>query len=155
VLIAMKTFSSRLAFLVFATIIFVAQSWAQSQAFTEWKEKVATHFKTNIHIHIQAGDSRTGEALVAFTLDRSGKITATELRKSTGFADLDAAMVQAVENAQPFPPPPAEVDDSQLTFSAPFVFKQTTAIDIKPTTALDILTDQKLKAKLKGICRGC
>jgi protein TonB len=149
-MISMKIFSSRLASLIFGTIIFVAQSWAQSQAFPEWKEKVATHFRTHVHVHVRAGDSRTGEALVAFTLDRSGKITSTELKKSTGFAELDAAVVQAVENAQPFPPPPAEVDDSQLKFAAPFVFNRDAS-----STAVDIVTDEKLKAKLRGICRGC
>jgi hypothetical protein len=55
----------------------------------------------------------------------SGEITSANLeRKEYRLSDPDAAAVKAVENAQPFPAPPAEVDDSQLKFTYSFIFRK-------------------------------
>jgi periplasmic protein TonB len=122
-LLLTRKLSALLAWPIFLLIIFAVPSSAQSQAVTEWIQKIAAHFRTHAFVHPDS-TVHSGEVRVAFTLDRSGKITSANLEKSTGFSDLDAAAVKAVENAQPFPAPPAEVDDSHLKFSIPFIFRE-------------------------------
>src|SRR5262245_43246478 len=48
-----------------------------------------------------------GTAVVAFSVDRQGRITASRIARSSGSAALDNAALELVRQAQPFPPPPS------------------------------------------------
>lgn len=100
------------------------------------------------HLHVPPGfTNKTGEVSVDFTIDRSGKVISTKLVRSAGIPELDAAALAAVEAAQPFPVPPG-VDDSGLRIPVTFGFPPPTTADIEKG-------EEKLKARLKSICRGC
>jgi protein TonB len=61
-----------------------------------------------------------GVAIVSFSIDASGHLTAVSINQSAGDANLDAEALTTVRRASPFPPPPA---GAPRTFSAPLSFK--------------------------------
>ncbi|MFA5964949.1 MAG: TonB family protein [Sphingomonas sp.] len=61
-----------------------------------------------------------GMAVVLFTLDGTGRLTAIDVRQSSGSALLDRIAVRTVRRAAPFPAPPDGIDDP--TFSVAFHF---------------------------------
>ncbi len=46
------------------------------------------------------------EGIAVFTVDIKGNLSRIEIRKSSGLPELDAAAIEAVRRAAPFPPPP-------------------------------------------------
>jgi protein TonB len=46
------------------------------------------------------------EGIVAFYVDENGNLTHQAIYRASGRADLDAAALNAVRRATPFPPPP-------------------------------------------------
>ena len=123
-------------------ILFATPCWSQSDPASEWRLKIIGQLRP--HLHVPPGFSnRTGEAWVDFTIDRSGKVISTKLVRSSGNPKLDSAVLAAIEAAQPFPVPPG-VDDSGLKIPVTFDF-----------TNAPYLSEEKLKARLNGICRGC
>ncbi|MET0876560.1 MAG: TonB family protein [Tardiphaga sp.] len=63
-----------------------------------------------------------GVAGLSFTLDRSGRLLASRLTKSSGHAALDAEVLAMVRRAQPFPPFPPEKKGGSDVFNAPVSF---------------------------------
>lgn len=59
--------------------------------------------------HDEAMRSTQAAAVIAFWLDDRGDLTHQVLVRTSGFPAFDAAAVQAVRRAAPFPPPPAGV----------------------------------------------
>ena len=115
-------------------------------AVREWQRKIVEQVRT--HLHAPHGFSdRTGEAWVNLEIDRAGRLKSTKLVRSTGIPELDTAALAAIEAAQPFPPPP-EDNDSLLKIPAAIVFTGPMTGDINSS-------EEKLKAQLKEICRGC
>ncbi|WP_249137062.1 energy transducer TonB family protein [Bradyrhizobium canariense] len=70
-----------------------------------------------------AAMGQTGEARVAFVMDRSGKLISRTLAESAGSQSLDAAALAIVERAQPFPEAPSELTESSFSFTVPIVFR--------------------------------
>jgi len=74
-------------------------------------------------------------------------------QKNSGIPSFDAEALAIVERAQPFPMPPAKLDEERFRFIIPLNFRsrppsQIPNVDIGPeNTALD--------AKMRSICRGC
>jgi protein TonB len=122
-------------------ILFATPCWSQSDPAGEWRREIAAQIQASVHF--PSTIHQGGEARVAFTLDRSGRVTSTKLIRSSGLLELDQAALAAIENAH-FPSAPPEVDDSGLNFVAPMVF-----VPGKHEH------DEKMKARLQGICRGC
>ena len=64
-----------------------------------------------------------GTPWVSFGVSSSGGLSYARLSRSSGNGALDQAALSAVRRSAPFPPPPAGVPQSRLTFSMPFYFK--------------------------------
>ena len=64
------------------------------------------------------------EAVVAFTVDRSGRVMSAELKKSTGVPVLDKEALEWLQRTSPFPPPP-NIPEIELYFT------QTLKFDVK------------------------
>ncbi|MFA7262060.1 MAG: TonB family protein [Caulobacter sp.] len=62
------------------------------------------------------GEAGATAARVAFSLDRSGRLTGLRLAGSSGAPRFDREAMRAVRAAAPFPPPPAGVDAAGLRF---------------------------------------
>jgi protein TonB len=62
---------------------------------------------------------RLGEARLAFSIDRQGRVVTSRIVQSSGSDALDAEALALVKRAQPLPPPPAGLADNQLSFVVP------------------------------------
>lgn len=89
-----------------------------------WQRSVALHL--NKHKRYPS-DARSrgleGEAIVRFTMDRSGQVTLVDVIRSSGSAMLDAESLELLKRAQPLPRPPPVVLGESLEFSVPVRFK--------------------------------
>lgn len=63
-----------------------------------------------------------GEAVVVFTLDRSGRILAARIERTSGNKLLDRLALRTVRVAAPFPAPPADLPEGALQFQLAFNF---------------------------------
>jgi periplasmic protein TonB len=64
----------------------------------------------------------TGTAELAFTLDRTGKVVASRIVRTSGFASLDRETIDTVRRAEPFPPPPPNMPGETFDFTVPIRF---------------------------------
>lgn len=70
------------------------------------------------------GPHLSGEATLRFTLDTRGGIIAAAIERSSGNRMLDRIALRALRDASPFPPPPTEIRDRELTFTIRFRYNQ-------------------------------
>ena len=63
-----------------------------------------------------------GKTLIAFRIDRNGKILGLSVSRSSGHEILDEAALQAVKDAGPYPPIPDELNKSSLNFQIPISY---------------------------------
>jgi periplasmic protein TonB len=63
-----------------------------------------------------------GVVSVAFSINRQGKVVSSRIVKGSGSPLLDAEALDLIKRADPLPPPPAEIADSQLLFLVPIRF---------------------------------
>jgi len=98
-----------------------AQTDAQSESAQAWKAKLSAHIARSRVFPAEAM-GQTGEAKVGFVIDRSGKLVSRALAASTGSRPLDAAALEIVARAQPFPRPPLELKEETFYFVVPIVF---------------------------------
>src|SRR5690242_12892403 len=133
-------------------LLFATPCWPQSITANEWRRKIIEQLRAHLRVPPRVS-AKAGEVWVDVTIDRSGSVKSTKLVRSTSIPALDAAMLAAVTDAQPFPLPPR---DAQLAPRPPAAddgsLNIPLAFDFSPTKTLN---DEQLKARLKGICRGC
>ncbi|MDR3469469.1 MAG: TonB family protein [Xanthobacteraceae bacterium] len=75
--------------------------------------------------HLRYPPDRLGKAarvVVTFAIDRGGHLLSSAVVKGSGDAAFDAAALAMLKRADPLPPPPAEIADDGLTFTAPVDF---------------------------------
>ena len=63
-----------------------------------------------------------GVAVINLTMNRNGYVIDYALVESSGSATLDAEATSLIERAQPFPPPPPEVEGDTITLVVPIDF---------------------------------
>ena len=63
-----------------------------------------------------------GVVMLAFTMDRDGKVLSQRIVSSSGHADLDAEVLALVERAQPLPAFPASMNGDRLDLTVPIRF---------------------------------
>jgi len=145
----MKVRLGRLQFVcLLLPLLFATPCWPQPDPANEWRRKVIEQLRA--HLRVPPGVSKAGEVWVDVTIDRSGLVKSTKLVRGTSIPALDAAVLAAVKDAQPFPLPPGDAqlsplptvaDDGSLNIPLAFDFSSTKR-----------LNDEQLKARLKGIC---
>jgi TonB family protein len=77
---------------------------------------------------------RSGEGLIWFRIDRTGRLIEAVVEGSTGSNGLDRAAMRIVRRAAPFPPIPAQLPD-ELTITLPLSFLILTLGDDAPAAA--------------------
>jgi periplasmic protein TonB len=88
-----------------------------------WYSKIVTQLERH-KSYPQAAQAR-GEAGVvelAFSIDRQGRVLSSAIVRSSGSAALDQETIATVRRAQPFPLPPAGLDDATFDFTLPVRF---------------------------------
>jgi protein TonB len=63
-----------------------------------------------------------GVVMLAFTMDRDGKVLSRRIVSSSGHPDLDAEVLALVERAQPLPAFPASMSEDRLELTVPIRF---------------------------------
>jgi periplasmic protein TonB len=63
-----------------------------------------------------------GVALLAFSVDRNGHVLTRRIVKSSGHADLDEEVLAMIERAQPLPPFPPGMTQTELSLTVPIRF---------------------------------
>ena len=63
-----------------------------------------------------------GVVLLSFSLDRAGHVLAHSIAKSSGYADLDNEVMAMILRAEPLPPFPASMPQTQLNLTVPIRF---------------------------------
>jgi len=63
-----------------------------------------------------------GVVHLRFTIDREGKVLASEINKSSGFELLDEEVLALIQRAQPVPAPPPEVTGTRIEMLVPVSF---------------------------------
>jgi protein TonB len=66
-----------------------------------------------------ARQSEEGTVLLGFTLNRQGRVLASHIAKSSGYAELDHEALDMLSRAQPFPAPPADLPGQQFPYTVP------------------------------------
>jgi TonB family protein len=87
-----------------------------------WQRELVAHLDR--HKRYPAGRSqKAAEILVAFELDRRGRVLAVRLVKGSGDAAFDDAALAMVRRSDPVPPPPPLIADEGLQFTLPVMFR--------------------------------
>ena len=95
-----------------------------SAAMTNWQHSLIAQLERNKRYPPGAGGEQ-GTAKLQFRIDRRGHLLASRIVQSSGSATLDQETLALVKRAQPFPAPPAEVADAQLSFVLPIRYAAT------------------------------
>jgi periplasmic protein TonB len=63
-----------------------------------------------------------GVVQLAFSIDRQGHVVSSEILRSSGYPALDQETIATIRRAEPFPPPPPELDGAKFDFTLPVKF---------------------------------
>jgi protein TonB len=64
-----------------------------------------------------------GTAVLAFELDRQGRVLSYRIKTSSGFAELDREVEAMIKRAEPMPPMPADMTQAKLELQVPVQFR--------------------------------
>jgi protein TonB len=96
-----------------------------SEAQITWEKAVALHLNKHKRYPGEAAEKKEeGIPIVRFSVDRSGKVIATSLQKSCGFALLDKEAIEMLNRASPFPKMPSDLQGVAYNFNMPIRFEK-------------------------------
>lgn len=122
---------------------------ARSDDLEEWRKQVSARLTSNKGWSPMP-PSQSSTVRVGFVIDHTGKLVSDWLEDSTGIPALDTQALAIIERSQPFPMPPAGLDEGKLRMKVEFIFKP------RPEGYHSFDEEQAaLKAKMRTICRGC
>jgi periplasmic protein TonB len=96
-------------------------SGATASAIASYNQRVRAHLM-GFHRYPAGGNGQHSTVTVAFTVNRSGSVVSSRVAGSTGVAAFDAHAAAIARRAQPFPPIPAEIPQSSISFTIPLRF---------------------------------
>ena len=87
-----------------------------------WQKELIAHLDK--HKRYPADRSqKTAKIEIRFTLDRMGRVLATNIEKSSGDTAFDEAALAMVRRSDPVPAPPPLIADEGLSFTLPVIFR--------------------------------
>jgi len=89
-----------------------------STAVASWQRQLVAQLERHKRYPPQAR-GKVGEARLAFSIDRGGRVLASRVVHSSGSDALDREALALLQRAAPFPPPPAGLPDDRLSFVVP------------------------------------
>lgn len=89
------------------------------KSLAEWRGKVISHLNS----HKRWFASADGMSMVAFSIDRSGKVISARVLKSSGNTVLDQEAIALTKRASPIPAPPSDIAGATLNLTVPIRFK--------------------------------
>jgi periplasmic protein TonB len=96
----------------------VASTPSNSNARLNWISQIQGILERNKG-HPPGTEKDNGVSILAFSLNRQGRVTSAHIARSSGSPAFDAETLALVHRVQPFPPPPPEVAGIQIPFVVP------------------------------------
>jgi TonB family protein len=96
---------------------------SRQRARVTWQKELLAHLGKYKRYPVDRSQ-KSSEILVTLSLDRSGRVLAVNVAKSSGDEAFDHAALSMVERASPVPAPPPLVADEGLSFSLPVIFRK-------------------------------
>lgn len=93
----------------------------RSNAIPKWRSLISMLLERNKRWPADGKNDR-GTAQVAFSIDRKGRVMSSRIVTTSGSVALDREALEMVKRAQPFPPPPAALPETELSFIVPVRF---------------------------------
>ncbi len=90
----------------------------RSAAVLSWQRALVAQLERYKRYPVQARGEQ-GVSSLAFRIDRHGRVLSSHIVRSSGSAFLDEETLALVMRAQPFPAPPVDIADDQLSFVVP------------------------------------
>jgi periplasmic protein TonB len=87
-------------------------------AVTSWQRLLVAQLERHKRYPPQAR-GKVGEARLAFSIDRTGRVVESRILHSSGSDALDQEALALLRRAAPLPPPPAGLPDDRLSFVVP------------------------------------
>ncbi|HEV7877613.1 energy transducer TonB [Bradyrhizobium sp.] len=87
-----------------------------------WTKELIAHLDKHKRYPAQR-QQKTAEILIAFVLDRTGRVLSTSIVKGSGDTAFDEAALAMVKRSDPVPQPPPLVADEGLNFTLPVIFR--------------------------------
>jgi periplasmic protein TonB len=91
---------------------------AAAPVIASWQRRLIAQLERYKRYPPQA-HGKLGEARLAFSIDRQGRVLTSRIVRSSGSDALDDEALALVKRAEPLPPPPAGLPDDQLSFEVP------------------------------------
>jgi len=96
----------------------VEQPQPPSAAVRRWQSGLSAQIaRTKRYPQKALARREEGRVIVAFTIDRDGKVLENRVIGSSGSSDLDQEALSSVIRAQPLPKPPRDAKDTDLSFT--------------------------------------
>jgi protein TonB len=96
---------------------------ARAAAVRTWQTQIVAMLERNKRFPSEArARGEQGVVVLAFTIDREGRVLSRRIVTSSGSAALDQETLALVQRAQPFPVPPDEIVGRELSFTVPIRF---------------------------------
>jgi protein TonB len=96
-----------------------AQEGGDATLYRAYLGSIRTHIEK---FKVKPKSRAKGTVVVRFTLDREGKVVDRTVATSSGSRQLDAAALEAIDEASPFPKFPEDISREQIVLSLPFRF---------------------------------
>jgi periplasmic protein TonB len=93
-----------------------------SVAITRWERLLVAQLERHKRYPPKAR-GKVGEARLAFSIDRAGRVLTSRIVHSSGSDALDEEALALVKRAAPLPPPPAGLPDERLSFVVPIRYR--------------------------------
>ena len=87
-----------------------------------WQKELIAHLDKHKRYPAERSQ-KAAEIQIRFTLDRMGRVLATNIEKSSGDTAFDEAALAMVRRSDPVPMPPPVIADEGLTFTLPVIFR--------------------------------
>jgi periplasmic protein TonB len=99
-------------------------SQQDSRTKTKWQRELVAHLGRFKSYPAASRDRReTGQIMLKFELDRSGRVSNAGIARTSGYPRLDAAALDMLNRASPLPPPPASVPGAKFELAVPVKFQ--------------------------------
>jgi protein TonB len=100
-------------------------SITNSAAIQTWRNRIVGVIERHKRYPSAAASRREhGVVTLAFILDRQGHVVSSHVAQSSGSSSLDQEALDIVQRAQPFPLPPANMPDVELSLTLPYRFER-------------------------------
>jgi len=93
-----------------------------TSAITHWERLLVAQLERHKRYPPQA-HGKVGEAQLAFSIDRDGRVLTSRIVHSSGSEALDEEALALLKRAAPLPRPPAGVSDNRLSFVVPIRYR--------------------------------